>query len=205
MNARDLLHWTQNSCFGAFRAVSLLHESWWGHPHQRCIHTYNSIYFDNTSWSYYSRSCLSAYPSSKFTLKLRFIIFGQWTHMHSCFTHEQWIGSKGKRHCAGGIWTAGHTRLVMAATTSYGLHFGRSSTSWKAYQIYFPMDPESPPYLFVVNRNSRFTTESFSATVLRHPILVQRAVYQVSPSQMRPKLEHDPSTLVVVLPLLYNL
>jgi hypothetical protein len=26
-NAPDPLHWTQNSCFGAFRTVSLLHES----------------------------------------------------------------------------------------------------------------------------------------------------------------------------------
>jgi hypothetical protein len=35
---------------------------------KRYIHTYTSIYFDNTSWSYYWRSCSSAYPSSKFTL-----------------------------------------------------------------------------------------------------------------------------------------
>jgi hypothetical protein len=27
MNALDPLHWTQNSCFGAFRTVSFLHES----------------------------------------------------------------------------------------------------------------------------------------------------------------------------------
>jgi hypothetical protein len=39
------------------------------------IHTYTSIYFDNTSWFYYSRSCSSVYPLSKFTLKLMFIIF----------------------------------------------------------------------------------------------------------------------------------
>jgi hypothetical protein len=39
--------------------------------------------------------------------------------------------------------------------------------------------PESSPYLFEVKRNRRFTTESFSATVLRHPIFVQWAVYQV--------------------------
>jgi hypothetical protein len=68
---------------------------------------------------------------------------------------------------------------MMAATTSSELHFDQSSTFWKAYQIYFPMDPESPPYLFGVNCNPRFTTESFSATVLRHPNLAQRAVYQV--------------------------
>jgi hypothetical protein len=94
-------------------------------------------------------------------------------------TQEQWIGSKGKRHRAGWIRTAGKIRLVTAATTSSGLHFGRSSTFWKAYQIYFPIDPESPKYLFGVNRNPRFTTESFSVTVLRHPNFAQRALYQV--------------------------
>ena len=51
----------------------------------------------------------------------------------------------------------------MAATTSSGLRLGRSNTLWKAYQIYFPTDPESPPYLLGVNRNRRFPTESFSA------------------------------------------
>jgi hypothetical protein len=99
--------------------------------------------------------------------------------MHSCFTQEQWIGSKGKRHRAGWIRTAGQTQLVTAATTSSGLDFGRSSTFWKAYEIYFPTDLESPPYLFRVNCNPRFTTEFFLATVLRHPNLAQRAVYQV--------------------------
>jgi hypothetical protein len=95
-------------------------------------------------------------------------------------THqEQWIGSKGKRHRASWIRTAGQTRLMTAATTSSGLCFGRSCTFWKAYQIYFPTILESPPYLFGVSHNPRFTTESFSATVLRHPNLAQRAVYQV--------------------------
>jgi hypothetical protein len=68
---------------------------------------------------------------------------------------------------------------MITAMTSSRLRFGHLSTSWKAYQIYFPTDLESPPYLFGVNCNPRFTTESFSATVLRHPILAQRAVYQV--------------------------
>jgi hypothetical protein len=31
------------------------------------------------------------------------------------------------------------------------------------YQIYFPMDLESPPYLFGFIRNRQFTTEFFSA------------------------------------------
>jgi hypothetical protein len=68
---------------------------------------------------------------------------------------------------------------VTAATTSSEPRFGWSSTSWKAYQIYFPTDLESTRYLFGVNRNPRFTTESFLATVLRHTNLAQRAVYQV--------------------------
>jgi hypothetical protein len=40
-------------------------------------------------------------------------------------------------------------------------------------------DLESSLYLFGVNRNPQFTKESFSATVLRHSNLAQRAVYQV--------------------------
>jgi hypothetical protein len=66
--------------------ISSVFWGWWGHCHQWYIHTYTSIYFDNTTWSYYSCSCSLAYPSSKFTLKIRFIIFRQWRHMHSCFT-----------------------------------------------------------------------------------------------------------------------
>jgi hypothetical protein len=62
---------------------------------------------------------------------------------------------------------------------------------------------ESPPYLFGVNRNPRFTTESFSSTVLRHPNLAQRAVESKTGCVLG--LKHDPSTLVVILPLLYNL
>jgi hypothetical protein len=89
------------------------------------------------------------------------------------FSQEQWIGSKGKGYRAGWIRTAGQIRIVTAATTSSGLHFGHSSTSLKAYPIYFPKDLESASYLIGVNRNHRFTTESFSATVLRHPILAQ--------------------------------
>jgi len=62
----------------------------------------------------------------------------------------------------GWILTAGKRQLVMAATTSYGLGLGRSRTSWKAYQVYFHMDPASYPYLIGVGRSHRFTTETFS-------------------------------------------
>jgi hypothetical protein len=67
----------------------------------------------------------------------------------------------------------------MATTTPSRLHFGRSSTSWKAYQIYFPTDLELPPYLFGVNRSCQFSTEFFSAMVLYHPILAQWVMYQI--------------------------
>ena len=53
-------------------------------------------------------------------------------------------------------------RFVRAATTSYGLRFGRSSKLGKAYQVYFQMDQASPPYLFGVGRNRQNITESES-------------------------------------------
>jgi hypothetical protein len=40
----------------------------------------------------------------------------------------------------GWIRTAAQHQLVMAAMASYGLRLGCSSTRWKAYQVYFPMD-----------------------------------------------------------------
>ena len=63
-----------------------------------------------------------------------------------------------------GCWirTAEQHQLVMAATTSYGLRFGRANTSWKAYQVYFLMDPASCPYQLGFGRNCRFNTETFS-------------------------------------------
>ena len=60
------------------------------------------------------------------------------------------------------IRTAGQWQLVTDATTSYGLRFGRSSTSWKTYEIYFQKDPASCPYLLGVGCSHRFTTETFS-------------------------------------------
>jgi hypothetical protein len=50
----------------------------------------------------------------------------------------------------------------MAATTSYGLHFGRASASWKSYQFYYQTDPALYPYLFGVGCNCRFNIEIFS-------------------------------------------
>ena len=39
-------------------------------------------------------------------------------------------------------------QLATTATTSSGLRFGRSSTLWNPYEVYFHMDPDSCPYLF---------------------------------------------------------
>ena len=55
----------------------------------------------------------------------------------------------------------------MTATTSCELCFGRSTTSWKAHQIYFQMDPTSSPYLFKRDRNHCFITENFFCTRCR--------------------------------------
>jgi hypothetical protein len=51
----------------------------------------------------------------------------------------------------------------MVKTVTYGLGLGRSSTSWKAYEVFFQMDQASYPYLFGVGRNPQINTEFFSA------------------------------------------
>ena len=51
----------------------------------------------------------------------------------------------------------------MDAMVAYGLGLGHSSTSWKAYKVYFPMDPTSHPYLFGVGHIRLLSTEMFSA------------------------------------------
>ena len=45
----------------------------------------------------------------------------------------------------GWIRTATLCQLAMVATTWSGLRFGRSSTSWNPYEVYFHMDLESCP------------------------------------------------------------
>jgi len=78
-------------------------------------------------------------------------------------TLAQWkIEIESNTFWKGWIRTAGKRQLVMAARTSYGFRFGRSRTSWKAYQVYFHMDPASYPYLLGVGRSHRFTTETLS-------------------------------------------
>ena len=66
----------------------------------------------------------------------------------------------------GCIRTAEKHRLVMDVTVAYELGLGRSSTSWKAYQVYFPTDPTSHPYLFGVDHNRLFYAGMFSAQQL---------------------------------------
>jgi hypothetical protein len=50
----------------------------------------------------------------------------------------------------------------MAAMTSYGLRLGRSSTCWKANQVYFLMDPISYPYHVEGACSHCFIVTSFS-------------------------------------------
>jgi hypothetical protein len=81
----------------------------------------------------------------------------------------------------GWIRTAHERQLVKVTTASSGLRFGRSSTRWKAYQVYFQMGPESLSYLHRGGRNRRFESDCFLSKVLCHLILAQRAVYRVGP------------------------
>ena len=47
----------------------------------------------------------------------------------------------------GWIRTLGQLQLVMFTTVAYGLHFGRSSTPWNPYEVYFHVDSESGLYV----------------------------------------------------------
>ena len=71
----------------------------------------------------------------------------------------------------GWIRTAEKHRLVMDATVAYGLGLGHSSTSWKAYEIYFQKDPASYTYILGVGCSHRFTTETFSVHGAESPDL----------------------------------
>ena len=48
---------------------------------------------------------------------------------------------EGERLCVDWFRTAGQHQLVTAPTISSRLRLGRSSTSWKAFEVYFLMDP----------------------------------------------------------------
>ena len=104
------------------------------------------------------------------------------------------------------IRTAEKQWLVMDATVAYGLRLGRSSTSWKAYQVYFPMDPTSHPYLFGVSYNCLFYADMFSAHDDASSYFgpMGRVSSWVHYGRVL-GLEHDPSTLLVVLPRSYTL
>lgn len=60
------------------------------------------------------------------------------------------------------FWLVGQQQLVTASRTSYGVRLRHSSSSWKDNEVYFPMDPTSPPYHLIVGHNCRFTPETFS-------------------------------------------
>ena len=47
----------------------------------------------------------------------------------------------------GWIRTPGQLQLVMFTTVAYGLRFGRSSTPWNPYEVYFHMDLDLGLYL----------------------------------------------------------
>ena len=59
------------------------------------------------------------------------------------------------------IRTAELSQLATVTTTSYKIRLGRSSTSRKAYQVHFSIDPTSPSYLFGAIHNSNFSPKTF--------------------------------------------
>ena len=66
--------------------------------------------------------------------------------------------------CSGSsIRTAELSQLATDTTISYGIHLGRSSTLYRAYQVYSRMDTSSSTYLLGASRNHRFTQETFSS------------------------------------------
>ena len=101
----------------------------------------------------------------------------------------------------GWIRTATLRQLATAATTSFGLHFGRSSTPWNPYEVYLRMDLDSCLYLAWGGRNDQITTERFFLSkVLRRLILAWWALYQVGPIRTCPRVgawHQDP--LVILL------
>ena len=68
------------------------------------------------------------------------------------------------------------------ATTTYEVHFMRSLYGWKYNFITFPMPPDSGPYLFGVDRNSRNKSMSRIWKGAAPPLLGQWPVYRVGPS-----------------------
>jgi len=62
----------------------------------------------------------------------------------------------------GWIRTGGKQRLLKVAATSSGVCLESSWTSRKAYEVYFPMDLVSHPYLFRVEPSCQFCTKTFS-------------------------------------------
>jgi len=81
---------------------------------------------------------------------------------------------------------------VTTTTTSYGLRLGRSSTIWKAYQVYFHTDPASYPYHVRVVGNRQLNTESYSVTVLRHLNWADGPCIKLSPLGTRHRVRERP-------------
>ncbi len=113
-------------------------------------------------YQHYLRLCTSTQLSGEFILEFMFILFIPPETCALLFYLGMIERIKRERICAGWIQTTGQLQLVTTATTSYELRFGRASTSWKAYQVYFEMDLASCPYQFWSGRNHRFITEPFS-------------------------------------------
>jgi hypothetical protein len=164
----------------------------------------SSIYFTNTTWSYYSRLCSLAYLLSKFTLKLRFIIFRQWRPRTLVLLRNNGLDQKRRGITQAGfglkdrheLWRRHDFILTLFWLFKYFLESlsnllskGSGITSISVWS-----QPQSLIYYRVLF--SHGVASPYFGPMGRVSSWVQFGRVL--------ELEHDPSTLVVILPLLYN-
>ena len=78
------------------------------------------------------------------------------------------------------IRTAELSQLATVTTASYEIQLGHSSTLWKAYQVYFPIDPTSPSYHLESAAIVVLQQRPFLSTGAATTIFGQWAMYHVS-------------------------
>ena len=82
------------------------------------------------------------------------------------------------------IRTAELSQLATVTTASYEIQLGHSSTLWKAYQVYFPIDPTSPSYHLESAAIVVLQQRPFLSTGAATPIFGQWTMYHVACPQV---------------------
>jgi hypothetical protein len=163
---------------------------WWRHHHQRYIHTYTSIYFVNTTWSYYS------VRARRLTHQVSSLLSSSSSYLDNGDTCTLVLLKNN------GVDQKASHRLdsdCRIDTTCDSCHDFIRTPFWV-----FKYLLESLSSL-LSNGNNRFTTESFSAYGAASPYFgpMGRVSSWVQFGRVL-RLGYDPSTLVVILPLSYN-